>query len=125
MCIGSVKPKSIFKVYLRQCFSTFLGGDTHFENKKLATPAVYQRHRKMPQLALFMRMLCTKSLSLKLICDRLKETRDTQMCRDTVVENHCLTGLVEYPLIISLLFLFEPGVFLASLYAQLTHPLSV
>ncbi len=64
----------------------FLCGYTHFDNKKICDPTSLSKPSKSPKLT--RELSWTKIWKLKL-WDTLEETCNTQMCRDTMVENHC------------------------------------
>jgi hypothetical protein len=67
-----------------------LDDGTHFERKILANVSVHPNY--MAELQFFIEIMYSKviRLSLELFGDTPGETGDTQICRDTMVENHCI-----------------------------------
>jgi hypothetical protein len=65
----------------------FLIGDTHFVNEKLVTHLEYPNYCFV-NTSDNLHIPKVQSCDLELFGDTSEETRDTQMCRDTMVENH-------------------------------------
>ncbi len=67
--------------YQSQWFSTFLGGDTHFENEKLVTHLEYPNN-SFVLTSVKLRVSKAQSLGLELFGDTIEKTRDIMRTTD-------------------------------------------
>ncbi len=69
-------------------YQPFFVGDTYFENVKLVTPLECPNYCFV-NTSDKLHIPKVQSFGFELFGDTSEEARDTQMCRDNMVENHC------------------------------------